>query len=148
MGFQPTSRASQHATTRYSINANGASKPLSTTSKVEYESGYEQKPTHDSEGNIDGFTIGEQTTDGNLAMSLGEWKLINQWLRQQIPNTPLRKMKLKLVVQYEDEAAQVIGRDIVDFMFKKDSFKSENNQERHIADMPIFVAKVTWQDGE
>lgn len=148
MSFEQKGRESQHSTTTFQIVAKNATRELSTTTKVEYKISRKKKPTRNSKGKIDGYTIGEEETNGSMGIRRTEWLSVKQWLKQQFPDTPVQEMELKLLSQYQGKNDDLDGQDEVNFMFDEEGFASENNQEVHNLDMPLFVWAIDWEEGE
>lgn len=147
MGFKIKGQEFQHAGLTLVIVANEATLEIETFSKVDWKDGAVKKPAKDHKGNIDGYTIGERETDGNISMRRSEWLKVKRFLKQQYPDKGVGQIELTAQVQYSNSMEDLTGADEIDFLINEEKFTSESNQETHMVDLPLFVSDVRPAEG-
>lgn len=147
MGFKINGQESQHATLQVTILANNASLELFTFSKVNYKVSAKKKPTQDSQGKTDGYTIGNEETSGDITIRRTEYLALKRWLKTQYPNLGIGQIRLSMQLKYSSALVGLNGSDEVVFLFDEEAFNSENNQEAHMCELPIFVMDVNPAEG-
>lgn len=76
-----------------------------------------------------------------------EFLSLKRWLRAQDPGKGIGQMLLSMDVRYSSSIADLDGSDLVYFMFDEEPFNSEDNQEAHMVELPLFLMDVDPEEG-
>ena len=92
----------QHANSEVQLQGPKGTLKLTTHMDVAYKEGAKKEPVRDYQGQIIGFVIKDQETDGSLKLRKSEWSsAVKPWLMQQYPDgRGFGQMLLKLVVTF------------------------------------------------
>lgn len=138
----------QHATTKCVANTTGGTFELKTFTKVEYKVAAPKKPTHDSQGKIDGFTIDKSEHTGAIAMKLSEWFRLRAWLMTQNPGFGILQCAFDMPVSYGNAVNAIKTDSVRGVMFNEDPRSSTDSQDALMVELPIFFLSAQLADGD
>lgn len=137
----------QHATVKLVALATGGVFELKTFTKIDYEVQAEKKPTHDSQGQVDGYTIDKSSHSASVAMKFSEYMRFRAWLLAQNPGLGVLQCAFDLPVSYGN-AVNALKLDVLrGVMFQKDMRSSSDNQDALSVDIPLFFLRADLADG-
>ena len=137
----------QHATTKAVAMTTGGMFNLQTFTKIEYKVAAPKKPTHDSQGQVDGFTIDKQENTGALAMKLSEWLRFRAWLMQQNPGMGVLQCAFDLPVSFGNAVNAIKTDTLRGCMVQEDPRTSSDSQDALMVELPLFFLSAQYADG-
>ena len=140
----------QHANTDVQLVGPVSTLQLLTHTKINYRDGAKKEPTKDAKGQIDGFTIKDQETEGSMTVRKSEWTRIKQWAFQQYTDgRGVGQMQFILSCTFGTTAnPAMLKTEKVPIMFQEDPTNSESNQDALMAELSLFVSGSIEREGE
>ncbi len=139
----------QHALIDLQASGTGSNYSFNRFKDVSYEDGAEKKPVMDSQGQIIGYTVDPQKTDGSLSMLLSQWREFKQWLLLQGigqgpegTNLGVGQIPFDLTIQYGNTPQMRMSDRLSGAMVQKEPRKSSDDQNALVVEIPLFVPVV------
>ena len=117
---------------------------------VTCKDGAKKEPVRDKNGQITGYTIAQQETDGEIVTLLSEMLRFETWLRQQAtliaqqiqqPCGP-GQVEFALTINYGNVPSKLITRQLGTVLVQEEAFDSKDDQKALETKIPLFVIGI------
>lgn len=137
----------QHSTMKVTAQTTGGSFTFSTFAKISYKHRVPKKRSHDAQGRTDGFTFDKEEIEASISMKLSEWMRFRQNLLSVANGLGVLQTQFDTVVTRGNGVNDMKTDTLRGVMAEEDPRESEDNQDPHMVEIPLFVTEIDFADG-
>jgi hypothetical protein len=148
VAFNNNGRNYQHGTMDVRVLSTGDEFAFKTIKKFMCKVKAEKKGSNASSGEQDSYTIDNEKTEASMTVERREWFDFIDWCNQQFPDVGVGEIELDASISYGNTPTK-LRQDTCDcLMFNEVGIDSENNQDAHTIELPLFVLKYHPYGGD
>lgn len=137
----------QHATVVPIFKMTGAEFRLKTFSRISYSEEVPTEPTRNAQGQIDGFTYGDQAIEAEIEMKLSEWLQLRAALLANAGGLGVMQCTFDLPVAYGNTVNALVVDTLRNCHVTREPRESSSDQAALMVTIPMFVTAIEWGTG-